>query len=160
MLSEAETMRTTLGVSHDEIRDWYEAWNRRDWAGVERLLGDNFVLRDQALKHTLHGKSDYLHYAKAWAEAFPDGVLKLDRIYGGKDTGDLVVVEYTGTGTQSGHWGLFPPSNRKVTMRFCDLLRFEHDRIVGCTTYTDLYGPLCELGHVASTALSRKDKAA
>ncbi|MBI3544943.1 MAG: ester cyclase [Deltaproteobacteria bacterium] len=146
-------MRSTLRVSKEDLIAWYEAWGRRDWDRVGAFLGRGFVACDVALGVELRGRAEYLRYAKAWAHAFPDATLKLDRLLGVSPSGgDLAVVEYSGTGTQQGPWVGFPPSRRKVTMRFCDLMRFEHDKLVQLTTYSDLYAPLRELGHVPPKA--------
>lgn len=143
-------MVMTGGVSTETVRGWYEAWNRRDWAAIEGLLAEPFVCEDIALGRVIRGKRDYLRYAHDYARAFPDGVVRVDRILGGGRNGEPVVVEYRGVGTQDGHFTLFPPSHRRVEIRYCDILRFENGRLVRCRTYVDLYGPLSRLGHITS----------
>lgn len=155
-----DRIKTAACVTHEQILDWYAAWNRRDWSAVSELLADRFALDDIALQRSVHGKADYLRHAKALAEAFPDGAIKIERVVGSGGEGELVLVEYALAGTQSGHWGVFPPSHRRAKMFFCDLLRFEYGKLASCISYTDLYGPLCQLGHVISAASTRKGDAA
>lgn len=140
----------TTGVSHQRVCDWYEAWNRNDWDAISDFLSEQVELDDVALGRTIHGRSEYLRYAKAWREAFPSGKITVRRIGGAAREGETMVVEYVASGRQEGHWGVFEPTGRNTTMRFCDLLRFEHDKLSQVTTYTDLYRPLSELGHVVS----------
>ncbi|MBI3555680.1 MAG: nuclear transport factor 2 family protein, partial [Deltaproteobacteria bacterium] len=65
-------------VSHCDIKDWYEAWNKRDWVGVTRFLSPQFVLEDLALGRRIEGAAAYLTYAKTWARVFSDGEFKVE----------------------------------------------------------------------------------
>ncbi len=153
-------MIVTGRVSHEDIQNWYGAWNRRDWQGVALLLAESFELEDVALGRTIHGTQDYLKYSMAWASAFPDGTLKIERMIGSGNRGESVVVEYSSQGVQSGAWGAFAPSQRHTVIRFCDILRFEHDRLISCRTYGDYYQALRELGHLLWAQDAKKPEAA
>lgn len=144
-------MTQGVGVSVDRIQQWYLAWNSRDWKTISGFVADHFVLEDMAIGMTVYGRSDYMRYCHRYAEAFPDGVIKIDRIL--TTTSDYAVVEYSAEGTQKGHFGLFEPSNRKVKMFFCDVLMFEGGKLAAVRTYGDLYRPLVEMQHI----MSRRD---
>lgn len=105
------------------IQEWYAAWNRRDWDAIESSLADFFVLEDMALGRIVHGKREYLDYSREYADSFPEGHVKLDRILSG--AGGVVVAEYSLEGT-----------------RFCDILKYEHGKLVSCRTYGGHFGPL------------------
>ena len=153
-------MPMTGCVSHEDIQEWYKAWNRRDWNAVASLLSNSVRVEDVALGHVLQGISEYLRYARIWAGVFRDGKLKIDRLSGSGNHGEPVIVEYSCEGTQGGQWGIFAPSPSKTLIRFCDLLRFKDDRIAMCTTYGDYYRALQDLGHLSVAGTDKKLEAA
>ena len=153
-------MPMTGRVGHDDIQEWYEAWNRRDWEAVAGLLSSSVLIEDIALGKAVYGTKDYLHYARQWARIFPDGRLKIDRLSGSGNRGEPMIVEYSCEGTQLGPWGIFEPSPRKTVIRFCDILRFKYDRIATCTTYGDYYRALRDLGHLPMPGGDKKLEAA
>jgi steroid delta-isomerase-like uncharacterized protein len=151
-------MVMTSCISHEQICDWYRAWNRRDWDQVTDLLAEHFICEDLALRRTIRGKVDYLNYAKAWVKTFSDGAIKVDRILGSSLTGHVVVVEYRFKGTQSGPLTGFEASQREAEFDFVDILRFHNEKLVSCRTYTDFSRPLLELGHLVRAENLPKSK--
>lgn len=146
-------------VTHKQVLDWYDAWNHRDWQAVEQQLASEFTCVDHVFRRAVGGKDHYLKYAREFAEGFPDGKITVDRIVGAGRNGEVMIVEYRQKGTQTGHLGLFAPTSLRCEFHFCDLLRFHNGKLVGCTTYGDLYGPLSDLGHIFSRSVFQKPAA-
>jgi steroid delta-isomerase-like uncharacterized protein len=143
-------------VIHGELSEWYEAWNRRDWAAVGRLLADDFECEDVSLNRLTVGREAYLAYARSWAAAFPDARISLRRMVGTGGHAGVFFVEYSARGTQRGRFVGFEASHRIAELRYCDVLRTEHGKLKSCRTYGDLYRPLLELGHIASREAEKK----
>lgn len=133
-LPETIPVTTPSGVSREFLLSWYEAWNRRDWDFFLHFLSDRFVLEEMSFGTRHDGKIQHLNYLKSWAQTIPDGKIRVERISGSGLYGETILVEYILTGTRP-----IPPSNQLATLHFCDLLRFEHDRLVFCRSYSDVH---------------------
>ena len=76
---------------------------------------------------------------REWARAFPDGSVEITNLI---ESGEWVVVEFTVRGTNTGPMmgpdGEMPPSNAKVELQSCDVLRVVDGRVVGGRGYFDL----------------------
>jgi len=141
-------METPNNGRHARIRQWYLAWNNRDWGAVESILHRDCDIEDVVLERRMEGKANYLRYALEFVHAFPAGRIVVDRIFGTGRNGEFVAVEYRMKGTQDGTFAGFPPSKRMTEFRMCDILEFQNDLLIRCRTYMDLYGALVGLGHV------------
>jgi steroid delta-isomerase-like uncharacterized protein len=82
-----------------------------------------------------------------WADGFPDGKVTIDRTIA---SGDNVVVEYTGTGTQTGTLrgpgGDIPATGRSVTLHLCDVHEIRDGKIRKVSSYFDSASLLEQLG--------------
>jgi steroid delta-isomerase-like uncharacterized protein len=129
------------------VRSLYEAWNARDFdRGAEAMAPDG--------KITLAGTGDVFEgpegsraYSAGWANGFPDGQVTIDNIFG---DGDNVVVEFTGRGTHTGtletSMGAIPATGRSMTIKLCDVVRLEGEKIVAQTSYFDTGSMMAQLG--------------
>jgi predicted ester cyclase len=91
----------------------------------------------------------YDQFAEMWANAFPDGKVEIDNVV---DGGDQVVIEYTGRGTHSGTlagpMGEITATNRPVTLKLCDVWRFQGGTAKTVATYFDSGSLMTQLGLV------------
>ncbi|MEW6055548.1 MAG: ester cyclase [Bdellovibrionota bacterium] len=138
-------------VSNQCVLDWYKAWNRRDWEAVAQLLDARFSFEDTALRQCLEGKYAFLRLCRQYTQAFPDGAIDVTRaIHSGAPPFEIITVEYALRGRQDGVFLDFPATHRKVEILRCDVLYFEHQRLMHCRSYGDLYHVLKELEHIPS----------
>lgn len=80
-------------------RSLYEAFNKRDFDHQAETTAPDAVLTMMGTGTTLVGPDGARQFNMMWDTAFPDGMVTVDRVIA---QGDLVVVEYTGTGTHTG----------------------------------------------------------
>ena len=77
--------------------------------------------------------------------AFPDWKTTITSLTG---QGDRVVMQFTGTGTQTGPLGGLPPTGKHVTITGMRMFQVEHGRIAGTWVNYDELGLLQQLGVV------------
>lgn len=132
------------------VRSLMEAFNRRDFDYVRERVAPDSVLTDAGSGQTWRGPDEAHRYNTMWADAFPDGKVTLDRII---ESGDLVVVEYTGQGTHTGPFvtpgGTIPATGRAAKLHFCDVYEIKDGKVQKQTTYGDSGALMTQLGLTA-----------
>ncbi len=128
-------------------RSAYDAWNARDFDRFASLHADDAELVNVGSGEALRGPQGALQYAQMWANAFPDGRIAIDNVI---EAGDQVVVEFTGRGTHegtlAGPFGAIPATGRSVTLKLCDVWRFENGSAATLTSYFDTGSLMTQLG--------------
>ena len=80
------------------------------------------------------GPAGAIEFSQMWAEAFPDGRVKVERTVA---SDDYVSVEYTGrgthTGTLRGPGGDIPATGRSLTLHLCDFYEIRNGKIVSAS---------------------------
>ncbi len=80
-------------------REIHEAWNERNFDEIADATAPEGTITIVGSGDTFDGPEGSRRYNSMWAEAFPDGLVTVDRVFG---EGDHVVVEFTGRGTHTG----------------------------------------------------------
>lgn len=135
------------------VRQYLEAFNARDWAAQAALLADDVVMEVPGTGERYEGREAVSASERAWTDAFADGRVDLDHLAAG---GDVVVAEYTGTGTHTGPLpgpdGEIAPTGRSGSLRLCDVITIRDGRIVAIREYYDTMALLTQLGLVGAAA--------
>lgn len=134
----------------ETLRNAHQAWNRRDFDGVLRNIAENYLYQDHPTGRTVRGRDGFRGYLENWARAMSDGqIIKAEYI----DAGDVVITQFTAEGTNDGPFSGLPPTNRRVSFPFCEIVRFDKQgNMAGGAAYYDLYSVLTQLGHVKPLA--------
>src|SRR5262249_38388897 len=106
------------------VRLFDEVWNGRRLDVIEELYSPDFVADYRpyaALREGLDGVRQMMEGAYA---TFPDYHEELLAMVA---EGDRVAVHLRITGTQSGHWGPLPPTNRRLEFEEMLMLTFDTD---------------------------------
>ncbi len=122
------------------IRELYEQamgrYNAGDLEGYAAAHAEDAVLVTPAA--TVQGRDAIRAYWTRLREAFPDHVLRVDRVV---EQGDLLAAEWTWVGT---HGGLLrredeeiPPTGRRVALRGMELVRVVDGRFAEYDVYWD-----------------------
>jgi steroid delta-isomerase-like uncharacterized protein len=131
----------------DLARSMYDAFNRRDFDLSAELTAPDGALTIIGTGQTFVGAEGARQYNAMWDGAFPDGMVTVDRVTA---HGDLVFVEYTGRGTQTGTLvtgaGDIPATGRSATLQFVDVLEFADGRIKKQHVYFDTGSLMAQLG--------------
>ncbi|MGZ4442722.1 MAG: ester cyclase [Nocardioidaceae bacterium] len=134
-------------------RSLYEAWNNRDFDYSDNHVTAGTKLVDVGTGTTFYGPEGIRKFNTTWANAFPDGKITVDRVI---ETGDIVVVEYTGRGTHTGAFvtemGTIPPTGKSVTLKVCDITEFAAGKVHEQHTYLDSGSLMTQLGLVPESS--------
>ncbi len=134
----------------ETLRTAHECWNRRDFEGTVRNMAEGLVYTDHARNLTLNSRQKFREWVEAWAKAFSDGRIR-DPEY--LDAGDTVIAQFTAEGTNDGRFGELPPTNKRMSVRFCEVCQYDKNgRVVSGGVYYDQYTILTQLGHVKPLA--------
>lgn len=134
----------------------YDAFNERNFDEIAETTAPDATLTIAGSGDTFEGPEGARAYNTMWADGFPDGQVTVDRLI---ESGDHVVVEFTGRGTHTGtlvtSMGQFPPTGRSATLKFCDVLELRDGKIRGRMTYFDSGSMMAQLGLLPEQATSQ-----
>lgn len=137
------------GNGSDLVLDYLESLNRRDFAAARAALADDAALVVMGSGDRAESGDAVIESDMAWLTAFPDARLVIDHI---TSSGDVVVVEYTGSGTHTGPLptpaGDVAATGRPAMLAFCDVVTVRDGRIAQIREYFDTLALLSQLGLV------------
>lgn len=128
-------------------RDVYEGWNERRFDDIANAVAPDGKIVVVGTGDEFVGPDGARQYNQQWYDGFPDGLITIDKLIA---SGDTVVVEYTGRGTNTGplvtSMGEIPATGRSVTLKLCDVLEFRDGKITAQRTYFDTGSMMAQLG--------------
>jgi steroid delta-isomerase-like uncharacterized protein len=147
-----------MASNADIARGVYEAWNARNFDEIAEVTAPDATLTIVGSGDTFEGIAGSRAYNDMWADGFPDGKVTVDRVI---ESGDYVVVEYTGRGTHTGtlatSMGEIPATGRSLTLQLCDVTEFKNGKIQSQKTYFDTGSMMAQLGLAAEQIASRQE---
>ena len=134
-------------------RESIECFNAGDFDRLRSLLADESYEEELSTQRRLEGADAQVEAARGWKAAFPDGH---GTVHGAYADGDTVTIELTWEGTQSGPMQTpdgqqLPPSNRRATVKACQVMEIEDGRIKATRHYFDLMTILHQIGAMEQT---------
>jgi steroid delta-isomerase-like uncharacterized protein len=137
-------------------RRMHEAWNERNFDEMAEATAPDATLTIVGSGDTFEGTEGARAFSMMWADGFPDGTVTVDRVI---ESGDQVVVEYTGRGTHTGtlatSMGEIPPTGRSLTLQFCDVMEFRNGKLQSQRTYFDTGSMMAQLGLASEQTASQ-----
>jgi len=132
----------------DVARESIECFNTDDFDRLRSLLADDSYEEEHATQRRLEGADAQVDAARGWKEAFPDG---RGTVHGAYVDGNTVTLELTWEGTQSGPMRTpdgreLPPSNRRGTVKACQVMEIEDGKVKATRHYFDLMTVLQQIG--------------
>lgn len=128
-------------------RSLYDAFNNRDFDVLAESIAPEGTITMVGSGRTFTGPAGTRDYNTMWADAFPDGMVTVDRIIA---QDDYVVVEFTGRGTHTGTLatpaGDIPATGRSVTLQLVDVLEFDAGKVKTQRSYFDTGSLMAQLG--------------
>ena len=134
-------------------RSLYDYWNERQFDKVAELIAPDGEIVLVGSDTRFRGPSGAIEFSRMWADGFPDGRVKIDNVIA---SGDHVVLQFTGTGTQTGPLrsptGEIPPTGRSITLNLCDIHEIRDGTIRRVQSYFDSASMLMQLGVIPEAA--------
>jgi len=141
----------------DLARRLHEAWNERNFDEIAEATAPDATITIVGSGDTFEGIEGSREYNTMWAAGFPDGKVTIDRVI---ESGDVVVVEFTGRGTHTGtlvtSMGDIPATGRSMTLQLCDVMEFENGKVRSQKTYFDTGSMMAQLGLGAEQMASQQ----
>ena len=116
-----------------------EVYNKGDLSVVDELVAPSFVVPGSEVK----GPEGIKQFATMIRTAFPDWHMTIDDMVA---EGDTVAMRCTWTGTNTGNYGEYPPTGKKVTMTAAYFYRFEGGKQVETLAFMDQLSYYQQLG--------------
>jgi steroid delta-isomerase-like uncharacterized protein len=124
-------------------------FTRGDLSAVERYLADDFVAHDPPMPGLPAGAAGFREAAATIRAAFPDWHSDLHLLVA---EGDLVVEQFTASGTHRGEIMGAAPTSRTVTLPGINIFRLRDGKIVERWGSLDVAGFLAQVGLVPERA--------
>ena len=121
-----------------------EVQNQKNWDAFDELNADDFV-NHSAPPGVPADKEGGKMYLGAFLGAFPDCRFTIDDMIA---EGDQVVTKKTFTGTHTEEFNGIPPTGRRVTLQFADIMRVRDGKIVEHWNVIDQMSFMQQLGLV------------
>jgi steroid delta-isomerase-like uncharacterized protein len=138
-------------------RSLYDHWNKREFDKIADLMADDGAIVLVGSNTRFGGPPGAVEFSHMWSDGFPDGRVMIDNVIA---SGDYAVVQYTGTGTQTGMLkspaGEIPATGRSVTLNCCDVYEFRDGKIRMVQSYFDSASLLMQLGVMPEAAMAAK----
>ncbi len=124
------------------VKKVVECDNGRDAAGYRAILHDDYVSYVHGQEQNV-GAEDEVAALEGWWRATSDVHLEILEIV---ESGGLVTLRYTLTGTQDGELFGLPASGKKFHVENCTLLRVVDGKVKNAYRYSDTMGLMTQLG--------------
>ena len=117
------------------VEAYASAWNRHDFAALDKILAPDGVHEDIALAVYAQGAAQVKDFMQKVLQAQPDLDWRLTRVV---ESGPVVVAEWTWTSTFTGDSPTGPVKNQRVSGRGVSVVVIENGQIKHLTDYYDL----------------------
>jgi steroid delta-isomerase-like uncharacterized protein len=125
---------------HEEMAD---AWNARDYTRLRRLLHPEYSYTGSDGKEVTGGPDAGIGVAKMFAEAFPDGRLRVIRVLA---QGNIAMAEMVAKGSHGGDFLGVAATGRPVEVGICNVIELRDGTIYREHEYMDMLAMMTQLG--------------
>lgn len=129
--------------SEKVVREYFDAWNRHDPAGVAALFVEGGTYSDPSTNGELSGDA-IASYVTGMITAFPNIHFEVESIVAAPD--GRVAVQWLGRATNTGPFHGGPPTGRAVSLAGAEFLLVEGGKIRNAEGYYDRKSFLDQLG--------------
>ena len=118
----------------DAAQRYFEAWNRRDPAGIVATLTENGTYADPTTNGELTGQA-IADYTAGLFASFPD--LSFEVVSAASTGEGTVAAQWVMNGTNTGSFAGLPPTGRLVSLPGADFIAVEGDKVRSVQAYFD-----------------------
>ncbi|WP_226023560.1 ester cyclase [Halomicrobium salinisoli] len=115
------------------VNDYVALWNG-DFSKIDVVAESVEVYDPHAPDGEVHGREDFEAYVREVRDAFPDLTFTAEDVLA---SDDLVMAEWTGTGTHEGEYNGAAPTGREMTVRGVSKVQIADGEIRSDRIYTD-----------------------
>ena len=118
----------------DIANRYFEAWNRRDPAGIVATFTENGTYTDPTTKGALTGQA-IGEYAAGLFAAFPD--LSIEVVSAAPAREDIVAAQWVMNGSNTGSFAGLPPTGRSFSVPGAEFITIDGDKVRSALGYFD-----------------------
>lgn len=137
------------------VRAYYDAFNSRDINKNLALVTEDVRWMNIPFNTNYSGRKGYRDFYDNWTTAMPDCRAEVVNVVA---TDEWTVVEFIGRGTHTGplvgSQGTFPATQKKLDMKFCEVLRVRDGQIAEAHLYFDAATMMRQFGLLPPTPAS------
>lgn len=123
------------------------AYNDKNWNTVKAVFAENGIYDEKATSRRVEGVGKILEVWQGWAKGIPDSKATFVGEYGSGDTAIIEVVwKGTHTGTLQTATGTIPPSNKRIELPACQVIKIEGGKVKSFAHYFDMATLLTQIG--------------
>ena len=123
------------------------AYNDKNWDRVKAVVAENGVYDEKATGRRVEGVGKIIEVWQGWARAIPDSKATVISEHA---SGDTAVIEVVWKGVHTGPLqtatGTIPPSNRRIEVPACQVMKVEGGKVKSFTHYFDMVTLLTQIG--------------
>lgn len=94
------------------VREWVSVWNDGDYGKIPDVLAESATVYDpSAPEGKVHGHDEFEAFLRELRTGFPDFRITIDDVLTGDE---VVMIEWTVTGTHEGAFNGIPPTEREL----------------------------------------------
>lgn len=113
-----------------------QVWNQANLAVIDELFAPAFVRHFLPDGSEVRGIDSFREHVRRHREAFPDWKEEIQHIVA---EGDLVVLHFVSTGTNTGSWRGSPATGRRIRIDEMSILRIEDGKIAEQWLLPDIF---------------------
>jgi steroid delta-isomerase-like uncharacterized protein len=123
------------------------AYNDKNWDKVKGVFAANGVYDEKATRRHVQSVGKIIETWQGWAKAIPDSKATFVSEYA---SGDTAIIEVVWKGTHTGPLqtltGTIPPSNKRIEVPACQVIKVEGGKVKSFTHYFDMATLLRQIG--------------
>ena len=123
------------------------AYNDKNWDEVRAVIAENAVYDEKATRRRLQGVGQLVEAWQGWAKAIPDSRATFVGEYA---SGDTAIIEVVWKGVHTGPLqtptGTIPPSNKRIEVPACQVIKVAGGKVESLTHYFDMATILTQIG--------------
>ncbi len=123
------------------------AYNEKNWDAVKSMFAENGIYDEKATSRRVQGVGKIIEIWQGWAKALPDSKATFVGEYA---SGDTAIIEVVWKGTHTGPLqtatGTIPPSNKRINLPACQVIKVEGGKVKSFTHYFDMATLLRQIG--------------
>ena len=123
------------------------AYNDKNWDKVKAVFAEKGVYDEKGTGRRIQGIGQIIEAWQGWGKAIPDSKATFVAEYASGDTAVLEVVwKGVHTGPLQTPTGIIPPSNKRIELPACQVLKVEGGKVKSFTHYFDMATLLTQIG--------------
>ena len=126
------------------------AYNDKSWDKVKGVFAENAIYDEKATSRRVQGVGKIIEAWQGWAKALPDSKAMFVGEYASGDTAIIEVVwKGAHTGVLQTPTQTIAPSNKRIELPACQVIKVEGGKIKSFTHYFDMVTLLTQIGALA-----------